>query len=104
MKKFNWTKYYDSTDREVKEIAVHNFYPRNWFQRLLVTLVQQFVLEHNTKHRAGDLINYGETNYGYEFVNIYYDRDLKPICFIKDPADGRIFGVPMYLCKSPYTR
>jgi hypothetical protein len=73
-------------------------------KKLLLKLAQKYLLERDPRHRPDDLILYGDSDYEYEFVAIYYSFELKPFAFIRDPADGKIFGVPLHLTRSPYTR
>lgn len=72
-------------------------------RKLLVELVQKYLLQTDPRFRVGDLVIHGGNDYQYELVGIYYSFQLQPFLFIRDSADGKIFGVPMSECRSPYT-
>ncbi len=73
-------------------------------RKLLLKLIQSYFLKVDPRFRPGDLVYYGDNDYSYEIIGIYYSYSLQPFVFIRDPADGRVFGAPIRECKSPYIK
>lgn len=71
-------------------------------KQLLIKLIQKYLLKIDPRFRLGDLIYKGDSDYEYELVGIYYSFNLKPFCFMRDPADGRIYSAPITECRTPY--
>jgi len=73
-------------------------------KNLMLKLIQKYFLKTDSRFRIGDIAYNGDSNYEYEFVGIYYSYELKPFCFLRDPANGLICSAPLNLCRTPYTR
>lgn len=73
-------------------------------RKLVLKLIQYFLLETDARFRVGDLMYRGDNNYEYEFVGMYYSYELKAFCFMRDPKDGQIYCAPLIQCRVPYVR
>lgn len=73
-------------------------------KKIINILIKKYFLKPDPRFRVGDLCYKGDSNYEYEFAGIYYDAELKPFGFMRDPADGRIYAAPLNECRTPYTR
>ncbi len=77
--------------------------PERRMKNLLLKLIQRYFLKVDSRFRVGDIVFNGDNNYEYVMIGIYYSYTLKPYCFMRDPADGKIYGIPLYLCRTPYS-
>jgi hypothetical protein len=70
-------------------------------KKLILKLVQKYFLQIDFRFRPGDLVIWRDGEPRYEAVAVYYSYELKPFLFIRD-GQGKIFGVPLNECRSPY--
>lgn len=49
-----------------------------------------------TNIKPGDLVSHLDNDYPYEAMGIFFNENLSPVLFVQDPADGKIFGVPIH--------
>jgi hypothetical protein len=72
-------------------------------KKMIIKLVQKYLLKTNPKIRNGDLVLFGDGDRAFEAVGVYYSYELQPFVFMRSMDDGKIIGAPMDQCRSPYT-
>ncbi len=75
-------------------------------KKLIIKLIQRFILKDDSGIKVGDLVLRKGINsdLAFEAVGIYYSYELQPFVFVRDSVDGKIIGLPMSECRSPYTK
>lgn len=72
-------------------------------RKLVLKLIQKWLLEVETNIKPGDLIHVGDSDAVYDSIGIYYNYQLHPFMFFRD-GNGYIYSKPVYECKRAITK
>ena len=68
-------------------------------RKLILKLIQKWLLEVETNIKPGDLIQVGDdSNAVYDCMGVYYNYQLHPFMFFSD-RNGYVYSKPLYECK-----